>query len=199
MLFNISGNLTLLDTKSISKLFKEHFFGKAEIVLICYPQPSAIFGQLSAAKIQSSDEHYQLFLIIAFVDQDLTMIQVMVAAPKASPPIVRNKLNMIFSPLKVIVFFTMIIFYHIHPCNILARFADFRKYLKKFSDKRNARTCCGTGASFARKNPVVPMKYPARAEYWIKSAPDADHYRTAEECAACAKYKSSDHVHTLLY
>jgi hypothetical protein len=26
--------------------------------------------------------------------------------------------------------------------------------LKKFSDKRNARTCCGTGASFARKNPV---------------------------------------------
>ena len=26
------------------------------------------------------------------------MIQVMVAAPKASPPIVRNKLNMIFSP-----------------------------------------------------------------------------------------------------
>ena len=34
----------------------------------------------------------------AYVDQDLTMIQVMVAAPKASPPIVRNKLNMIFSP-----------------------------------------------------------------------------------------------------
>ena len=38
------------------------------------------------------------FWLIAYVDQDLTMIQVMVAAPKASPPIVRNKLNMIFSP-----------------------------------------------------------------------------------------------------
>ena len=31
-----------------------------------------------------------------------------------------------FVPLAVI------IFYHIHPCNILARFTDFRKYLKKF-------------------------------------------------------------------
>ena len=38
------------------------------------------------------------FWLIAYVEQDLTMIQVMVAAPKASPPIVRNKLNMIFSP-----------------------------------------------------------------------------------------------------
>ena len=34
----------------------------------------------------------------ACVYQDLTIIQVMVATPKASPPIVRNKLSMIFSP-----------------------------------------------------------------------------------------------------